>query len=525
MRAVPEVSPVRENPDASPAPGGPEAGAGALARVAARVITGDDDPQVVLVDTHNRGFLCRLSEVPAGAAFAVEVPPGLVVVDLDDDPGGRVAARLAAVAAAGGCETVLVRSGPGERRWHLWCPVPVGDPVRARLLVAAREAGGDVRRWVRPPWSAHRSGGAVATPVRPGDPRRVLEVLARGAGRRSAGPGGRLGRYLRDGWVAGGWRSESEARAALVTWAVAAGRSRAWVRAVLNDPDGAAGRSWRRRPARWREAELERLCGRADRWVRDHRARWDRWVGALRAARWSGTAGLVDLAVAEAVAAAAVGPWGPSGSVRVSVRVVAARAGVRPLTARRSLGRLVDAGWLRVTDPGGPGRARCYALEIPAGLMVGGAGSPDGAGALLGWLGHDAARRGGVGRAGMRVWRELGERPFTTRELAGRLGVSASSVRAALARLRRVGMAVRVAGCGWITGPMTPGALARRVGLAGRGTAELAEVFERAEQRRRTVRGQRADGVLRGAAGRGGVRRGTVAGSCAEPGTGPVLRL
>jgi DNA-binding MarR family transcriptional regulator len=384
-------------------------------------------------------------------------------VDFDpsDMPEERAAAAIAAferfVAAHPGC--VVVASGrPGHR--HAF--VPAAQIERAELA-AVVAAGGDHRTTaIRPPLAPHRLGHPVEL-LHPTDPRSALEAL-------SGLPVDRilLSRRMRDvlrrGHHAGGYQSPSHARMALAVAAVAAGAGPGWIDAVLRDPRNALGESFLRRDEAWRAAEVERLVRRA-------RARLATpspdltQVGAVVASArasstFTGRGGATDLAVLEGLARRAqrLGHHPVSGSVDE----VAIEAGVHRTTARRSLRRLQEQGWLTRAEAPTATLASLWRLTTNAAGVPGVAASVDDVD-----LGCDAARWGAVGKTRMRLYRELTASATRPEELARRLSVAPGTVRRHLAALRRWGLAEPAAG-GWVRAGRALEEVAVAAGTGGR---------------------------------------------------------
>lgn len=209
---------------------------------------------------------------------------------------------------------------------------------------------------------------------------------------------------------------------------------------------------------------------------RDRQRAWSRTAGwfdalpdvrpqVLAAARrrvWKG-ADVTALAVLEALLRFAA----RDGSVVVSMSLLATTAGVARSSAHRAVDRLVLAGLLERRPPRAGVSSLC--LRVPADpnpavpadppgtagvtvtLVPGGVPLP--ALGTAGDLGSDAARRGALGRAKLRVWRELGAVPSSPARVAERLGLTPQTVGAHLRALERAGWAVRDGHGGWSACP------------------------------------------------------------------------
>lgn len=465
------------------------------------------------LDAANRTGARAAITALAGRSFAVVPSSDILAIDCDaaGDPStthARLEAldRVRAALEAAGCTPVLIASGrPGHR--HLFARVGISPRHRSALERWCRHVGLDVRtNGIRPPGAPHRSGhpsellspapelalAALLGPPAPG----ALATLCRHLNLGVLSP--RMWSVLRDGHVAGGYESPSEARMALAIAAGAAGHSPEWLGTALNDPRNALGTTWRRRGALWQARELSRLWSKAVAWRATHPRpepfpgrpealeALEHWRSALAAEEWRGMAGATDLAVAEGLGRLAAGAGGPV--TTASLPQIALAGGVSLCTARRSLRRLIGRGWLRQVEAPTPTKASVWRLLVPEHLerrpgltdtmpCVEPRAPDDEA---IADLGADLARWRGIGKSAARVLRELGPEPVATATLAKRLGASTNAVALQLRRLARLGLAMRGAG-GWARGRADPRRVARDLGVAGRRAADAAHY---AEQRR-----------------------------------------
>lgn len=473
------------------------------------------------VSSTGRGFVVRPDNragrwdtidalVKAGEPFAVVPRDGLAVLDLDVTGLSelQVAARtrafdqVASACRSAGLTPLIVASGrPGHR--HLF--VPFHPNFRHELASWAAGNGLDLRtQGIRPPLVPHRATHppTLLEPATPGAARRCLE--------QDASPGAsaavlhalsaprlsqRMRRLLREGHAAVGYQSPSHGRMALAVAARAAGFGPTWLETALRDPRNRLGDTYRGRPRNWQRDELDRLWSKAGRWLEGRPARpapitgredaldtLAHWVGALRRVSWAGMAGATDLAVAEALATYGARAGGVV--LAAAQADVAIAAGVSEDTARRSLRRLVHAGWCRIEYEATATYARTYRLTVPDDLS---GGAPPVSPADIGQLGADLARWAGIGKSAARVLRELhADQAVTLAALSDRLRATRTAIRLQLRKLSHYGLAVAENG-GWRLGPADPDMLADQFGVAGR-AAQEEDLLARRRQARQQLR-------------------------------------
>jgi DNA-binding MarR family transcriptional regulator len=129
--------------------------------------------------------------------------------------------------------------------------------------------------------------------------------------------------------------------------------------------------------------------------------------------------------------------------LHVSAALLAAFAGVSVATCHRALRRLEERGYLERLDPV-RGVVAVSLVDRPAA----GRTAPPAAGSVAD-LAADAARSAGLGRAALRVWRELGCSPTSVTQLATSLGVTVQTVGAHLRALEAATW-VRRESSGWV---------------------------------------------------------------------------
>jgi hypothetical protein len=127
---------------------------------------------------HGLGWQPLEEAVASGQAFAVEVDPAILAIDADGKEMGRIARSFADSLPRRGIEPVLLASGrPGHR--HIFARIPDRTTLQG-VRDAAKAAGLDVRRPIRPPLSPHRLpdqyGPSLIRPTDPGAALRLLEA-------------------------------------------------------------------------------------------------------------------------------------------------------------------------------------------------------------------------------------------------------------------------------------------------------------------------------------------------------------
>jgi hypothetical protein len=422
------------------------------------------------VDNRNRGWAPLTQLVATGGAFAVEVRPHILALDVDPsehpDPAKShlAMATLHAALTATGVTALIVPSGRPDH-FHLFAAVGDDRDLRSVLDDWCRDHGLSPRSMIRPPGTPHRSGApgcsidaaTVATMAQHLRSKPKSAVLPALLARLAVRPiSSRMRKVLREGHTADRYRSASEARMAFAIHATATGHGPAWIARVLSDPENELGRRWRERPAKWRATELRRLVDKAEtylaesKWAEPITCRSDgeraveAWAEELDAVEWRGQAGGTDRAVAEALARLALVRGGPV--FVCGQQQAAVDAGVHERTARNSLRRLQAAGWLEQVEAPTPKTATRWRLRVPATAAAGLPGPAD-------WLtvtrdddlgGDVALWRKGLGKGATRVWRGLAT-DVTVRVavLAERLSMSAASVRRYLRTLAKHGLAHR----------------------------------------------------------------------------------
>jgi hypothetical protein len=154
-------------------------------------------------------------------------------------------------------------------------------------------------------------------------------------------------------------------------------------------------------------------------------------VHAAERARWTGQAGLSDLAALRALIGRAQRAGGPV--FNCSERDLAEGMSARRATARRATARLSAAGWLRVVHGPTATLATTWRLRVPDGLRDG-AGLADTA-VSMDPITHPLFCHKSVGRAAGRIVAVLTDGPATAAEVAERTGLHPQTVRRSLGRL------------------------------------------------------------------------------------------
>lgn len=449
---------------------------------------------------------CNLDDLNHTDVFCVPVGGHLLAVDLDLDQSHRDLPRQRTYQQLKTASRQLPRaetaSGRAGHR-HLLINFGAGwaDTPEGRQLVRSLQAAHlDVRHTIRPPGSPHRLGlgfrllepadlpqaaallqpagdcdrqtlrqinGQLHTPAEP-----ASDIPDAGEDRTLAAtqvlpPS--MWALLRNGHTTRGLPSPSEGRMALAVWARANRRSPAWLQTVLDDPDNELGRTFRQRPERWQTQEVVRLAAKADRYltrIPTPDVGVEQLKHAVAVRPWAGQAGATDLAVIEHLLTMAgqCPQLSSHVTVRAALRTVALGAGVHLSTARRSLRRLADAGWVHQdAPPTADGQGTRWRLTLPHQQSLGDLTAPSQG---FGGLGQDAGRWAGLGKSTLIVHRELSLSPLSVRQLAARTGTSPAAVRRHLRRLEQHQLAVRSARQ-WMLGPNSLGHVAHTIGTAG----------------------------------------------------------
>jgi hypothetical protein len=199
---------------------------------------------------------------------------------------------------------------------------------------------------------------------------------------------------------------------------------------------------------------------------------------AVAALPWTGRTGRTD----RDVLLGALDHMIKVGSDRIdySVRDASLGAGVYPQAARRSLKRLVQAGWLEVSQPErkkegsqlapSPALANTYRFT---GVRLSPHMNLKDSSPREGYVGckpntYDAGHETWVrlGKAAGSIWSELAHDPQGVRQLARAAGVSPSTCSNHLPKLAEHKLADRLE-AGWVRGPATPAEVAETKGWAG----------------------------------------------------------
>lgn len=139
----------------------------------------------LMLDKNNNpdGWLTVTEAARSGRAFCVEVRPGLLALDLDDDAKVAAGSELATFLRDNGIGCVRCASGrPGHE--HLWVVLPSDMPkaeaigLFGEMFPGLRGAFRHGRMATRPPLSPHRSGFAVEL-IEPETEYEALAVLWR----------------------------------------------------------------------------------------------------------------------------------------------------------------------------------------------------------------------------------------------------------------------------------------------------------------------------------------------------------
>ncbi|WP_285548256.1 hypothetical protein [Streptomyces lavendulae] len=288
--------------------------------------------------------------------------------------------------------------------------------------------------------------------------------------------------------------------------ATSSGYGREYIRTALLDPRNALGETFRARKSHWQDGEVERLwslaLSRQGTWsapkISNRREALDRvasWNAALELDEWKGTAGSTDRAVCEALARLAHSQGGIDFSAGLSV--VAVAAGVCDATARSSIKRIQQRGWLKMIEAHTPLTSTRYRLMVPALYSVAAdrlaPRIPDEIDSTTGLptesnqeddLGSDIARWKAVGKASMLAWRALGTVEATSVEsVAQVLKISYTAARLRLRKLQRYGLAATLDGL-WVRACPDRSLLAEELGTSGSQERQARELVKRRHARK-----------------------------------------
>ncbi len=433
--------------------------------------------------------------------FAVEVAEDVLAVDSDRQELEERVRGLAEHLRLDGLRPVLVASGQAGHL-HLFCRIRDAS-LLARYKERARALRLDVRSAIRPPLVVHRLGLPVAL-LDPEDPAEALAALTPPTNPplspRMADllrSGDREDRYGKTG-------KRSSVIMAIVTGMVSAGwpldegfhalrdRSNRGGEKVQERAEGSA---WQYVAACWAKAEAM---------VANHPTIRDRAAAlhviaevraAVEAHLWKGTSGATDRRVIEAHLRIAT----QTGKLAygAAVRTVADLAGCGLEAVVKSHARLRHQGWLKLETGARPsaGRPNIWSLRIPtrggtkpnshiSSLSLQGATNPNSQISPKGGDERDCTvfhppaagphqdvwRRGALGGNAWLIWSKLDpERSRNSREIADVLRLDQYTVRRHLARLGKLGLAVRDKGWRWRRGEATPDEVAQKLGVAGKG--------------------------------------------------------
>ena len=415
----------------------------------------------LLIDSDNESLgLVEIAETQ-GRVFAVDVAEDIFAVDFDG-ASMHVIHDLRTELAAWNIHHIFLESG---RDGHYHVFARVSDPNRLRELQcrwgSRRKEGVDIRRWIRPPLSPHRSGLAprLISPETPEEALRVLRRPSTDSVVEMPRLADEIDEVLRLGTSAvRTYRSRSEMLMALTVARVNARFSKESIWRLLIDPKNRGGEKLQEMRQRSGERAARRYFGhgydRALDFVRSSPAFRDRSeaMAALanieRAAsrhHWRGRARKTDrvVLIAHLNLASRLG----SLSYGFSAREIADAAGVSAATAWRSSARLVKDGWINRPrrDQRHDGEAAKWKLigrpSVLTETIPTHRGCEEGCFTKDTDLAADAFRSlGGLGKAKQVIWESLSQ-PQTAKELKGRFQYRQSkSVYIHLKVLRRWGL-------------------------------------------------------------------------------------
>jgi hypothetical protein len=443
--------------------------------------------------------------VESGLAFAVPMRSDVLLLDADAEKYPESPAGVEKVAAElwqEGILPVVCHSGrPGNL--HLFARVE--DPaLYQRLEALAEDYGVDVRRGnkvIRPPLTPHRTIGfsALRQPVKVDMAVRALRPRLRRelpAGIMQTLQTGKSGNASNSDRLQSQMDSMYQC-----DWPFDEALSRLWI-----EPGGATLHRIEQEGRDVRKFALD-TWWKAIQWVQKNPPVGDskEVVVALVELRhlaldqaWRRSTGATDRAVLLALLHIGIthGTYVVGSSLR-SLALLAGRS--QHGTIGKSVGRLIDLGWLRRETLGEPGRGSTYRLTRPKNLSnTPLLTSPIDRGGVRSsgvFTRHDAfGYGGGLGFGAALVYEALSMTAQTASEIAEIAGAPKSSVHRNLGKLELRGLAVKQLKT-WVRGPVGPDEVATRRGSAGAGQ----NVKERFAAERLAYRGSEAkpDGGLR----------------------------
>lgn len=392
-----------------------------LARAVARA---GSSALMISEDNQGSGWVPLGEAVTSGQAFGVEVKPALIALDLDTDDLIEQGQQAARMAEDSGCSVLWVGSG---RNRHLY--IHAGDyrsvvEEHFRSLLPA----GAFRQVIRPPLSPHRLGN----PVWLEQPESVSEALeALGPVDTPRALSEWVYRLMRDG----GEDNRSAMSLKIASGFKAAGLSfRDYERAASN-PDNHGFAKFHENQSEGRDPDfLRRTWDKATEHGLTRTQTVDRIRvirDAMRASEWSGRRGRTDHRVLVALLdyAEQIPTLAPTPGERKLTEI--AQLGSKQ-TARKSLHRLEQSGWLRCEDSA-TGKAYRLVTKVAHSITV----PPVELWADSVTTPHPAFRDGsGLGRVPELVWSYLrAEGPSDPRTVSDAIRCSRRSVYRAVKRL------------------------------------------------------------------------------------------
>lgn len=407
-------------------------------------------------DNRGRNWLSIEEAVRSGECFMVAVSPDVLAIDCDDDredgPARRAIDSIAAELIAKGSRPVVLASGGGRGRVHLFCRMT--DPrSRSEAARVARARGLDVREGgsrIRPPLTVHRSG-AQPYFIDPQDRFEALDALRPHPPWQSLSR--RMQTLLETGGHDGRYESRSEVVQALVVASAAAGWAEAEIAQALMDPGNKGG-----------EKVQEILLAKGSHSARAYvRASWEKAIvrvalnpsvraldvewslaglrSAAEAAPWRGLAGSSQHAVIQTLLS--IASMAKSLEFTASVRQMAEMAGLSERATMKAL-RVLQPDWIELKERGHGRTASLWKLQpprddtnrthTPLQMRVNGVEST--------LLSHDAFRHLGLGKNAAWICSNLtADRGSTVKELSDALAPSEATIRRQLKRLEEVGLA------------------------------------------------------------------------------------
>ncbi len=448
----------------------------------ARAVSAAEEGQYLNRDNRAGAFDDLSTAVHSRAAFFVRVHPEILAIDMDDPEAQGELDRVELVLHMYAIQPVLVASGQPDRR-HLFARVP--DPsLMQRIADQAKTSRLDVRTFIRPPLTPHRSGTAAAL-LEPGSVGEATAVLASAECRPPLSAG--ILDLIADGDNHGRYASGSEMVQGIALGAVNAGWDYEDFLEVLTDTRTAAGHyviENRMRGTRGGADEwLRRSWGKALVRAKDRPARPQQILAEIRAfqawaqhTQWTGRTASTDQMVYLALLTKAE-IAGRTHRFDCSEREVELETSLARNTVRKSFRRLEERQLIRRVRQGEracrpPGRCVHQMTHISH--------TPN----LGRYVGHVSPRRKTCSatapaseRRNSGSIKRWSAQPLTEKDLAEQFAMSPRSIHGHVSTLKAFALITQEPSGEWSARPIVDvSLLEREIGVYGRGEAQRARI-------------------------------------------------